>query len=80
MDNITDTSPYLTEADLSVLRSAEANLYKQLVVKRNRKMAQQIEGLLELERNKTFFLGLGAGQYSYGALFPGPLYGTTERV
>jgi uncharacterized protein YbaP (TraB family) len=62
MDNITATSPYLTETDLGLLRGAEANLYHQLVFKRNKKMAKQIEVLLRSQRNKTFFLGLGAGQ------------------
>lgn len=63
LDNINDTSPYLTEEDLSILKGAEHALHRQLVVKRNRKMAQQIELLLESDRKDTFFLGLGAGQW-----------------
>lgn len=45
-----------------MLRDAEEVLYKQMVVKRNRKMAQQIEDLLSTDRNKTYFLGLGVGE------------------
>lgn len=62
LDDINTTSPNLTETELSMLRSTETSLHRQLVVKRNRKMAQQIQALLESPgRNKTFFMGLGAG-------------------
>lgn len=62
LENITSTSPSLTEEQLSMLGEAEEFLYRQLVIKRNRKMTQQIEALLTSHRNKTFFLGLGAGE------------------
>ncbi len=63
LDNLTATSPSLTEAELSMLRQTESTLHRQLVVKRNRKMSQNIEALLNSNRSHTFFLGLGAGHF-----------------
>ena len=63
--NLTTTSPYVKQEELSMLSEAEGFLNRQMVVKRNRKMAQQIEKLLGMERNKTFFLGLGAGEQEW---------------
>lgn len=63
LDNVTTTSPNLTETELDMLKDMESTLYRQMVVKRNRKMAQRIESLLEVNRNHTYFLGLGAGHY-----------------
>ena len=62
LENITTTSPNITKAELDTLRSAEEYLFKYMVVRRNRKMARQIDMLLQSERNNSFFLGLGAGQ------------------
>ena len=63
MENITATSPNITAAELSMLSGTESFLHRQIVVKRNRKMTQRIEELLETERSHTYFLGLGAGHY-----------------
>ena len=62
LDNVTVTSPGLTEVQLESLKEMETFLWKQMVVRRNRKMTKSIDELLKTERNVTYFFALGAGQ------------------
>ena len=66
LDNITDTSSWLSEGEMTMLKNTENYLWGQMVVRRNRKMAKAIDALLKKERNVTFFFALGAGEYCEG--------------
>ncbi|XP_064385955.1 metalloprotease TIKI homolog [Halichondria panicea] len=63
LDNITVTSPTLTPNETAVLHSVEDYLWNQMVLRRNRRMANSIHSLLSNTRNKTYFVALGAGHY-----------------
>ena len=62
LSNITDTSSWLTEEQVSTLKNTEDYLWGQMVVRRNRKMTKQIDALLKRQRNVTYFFALGAGK------------------
>ncbi len=62
LDNITMTSPTLTPNETAVLHSVEDYLWNQMVLRRNRRMANSIHSLLSNTRNKTYFVALGAGK------------------
>ena len=64
LDNITTTSSWLNDSEMSTLRNTEKYLWGQMVVRRNRKMAKAIDALLKRERNVTYFFALGAGENS----------------
>ena len=64
LDNITTTSSWLNDSEMSTLRNTEKYLWGQMVVRRNRKMAKAIDALLKRERNITYFFALGAGENS----------------
>ena len=65
LDNITETSSWLSEGEMALLKDTEKYLWGQMVVRRNRKMANAIDALLKKQRNVTFFFALGAGQCSF---------------
>lgn len=63
MENITTTSPWLSQEQVAALKNTEDYLWGQMVVRRNRKMAKAIDALLQKQRNITYFFALGAGEW-----------------
>ena len=62
LDNITN----VTTEELNILQGMDRYLMNQLVVRRNRKMVKKLDGLLQSERNLTYFIALGAGNVGEG--------------
>lgn len=59
LDNITN----ITSQERAVLQDIDRYLMGQMVTRRNRKMVQHLDALLQSKRNITYFFALGAGHF-----------------